>query len=94
MQSPAATSSLIYASASLTTSTSSATFLSINRSAQPFATTTAALSLTNVATGISGYISMASNTPFAPNTYVVVAQTGGGIMNQSGECQALFVPIF
>lgn len=96
LQSPAATSSLIWASVGLNTATSAVTNLSINRSVQPYATTTGTnLALTQVASGATGgYIAMASNTPFFPNTYVVIGQTGGGILNQSGNCEALFAPIF
>lgn len=95
IQAPAATSSLVLATVGVTSATSSATFLSINRSTAPYSTTTSALAITQIPANQTGFVSMASNTPVFPNQYLVFAQNGGtGVLNQTGQCEALFAPVF
>lgn len=95
IQAPAATSSLVHATVGVTSATSSATFLSIGRSTLPYATTTTALAITQIPANQTGFVSMASNTPIFPNQWLVFAQNGGtGILNQTGQCEALFAPVF
>lgn len=95
IQSPAATSTLVHATVGLTSATTSATFLSLGISTSPYATTTTALALTPLPANTAGYLSVASNTPVLPNRYIVFAQNGGtGILNASGQCEALFAPLF
>lgn len=95
IQAPAATSSLVHATVGVTSATSSATFLSINRSTAPYSTTTTALAITQIPANQTGFVSMASNTPIFPNQWLVFAQNGGtGILNQTGQCEALFAPVF
>lgn len=90
LQSPAGTSTLIQANVTLTTATSAATNLSISRSSTNAAIGTV-LSTTTVASGALASLGAGSTTGlFAPNTFLNVAQTGGGILTQSGNCQALW----
>lgn len=90
LPSPASTSSLLYAGINISTATSAATVLTINRSTNQYATTAAALSQTTVASGVGGTLQNASGTQFLPNTYVNFGQTGGGVLNQTGVCEAIW----
>lgn len=96
IQAPAATSTIVHATVGVTTATSSATFLSINRSNAPYSTTSAALGLTPVPANTNwAFVSVASNTPIFPYQWLVFAQNGGtGILNQTGQCEALFAPLY
>lgn len=89
MQSPAATSSLLSAGAGFTTATSGASSLSISIGSAPYVVGTV-LSTTTVAANAQGFISIASSTRMSPNTFVVIAQQGAGILNQSGNCSAIW----
>lgn len=91
LQSPAATSTLLAGSVTVTTATSSLTNLSISRSSTN-ATIGTVLGTTTVASGAGASLATASSSAlFAPNTFMNVAQTAGGILNQSGTCEAVWV---
>lgn len=101
LQSPSSTSTLDVGSVQLTTATSGASSLSVSKSSLPYTVDTAQIiATTSVASGGYANIQMASSTwnsealgdlVFPPNNYVVVAQQGAGILNQSGSCQAMWV---
>ena len=99
IQAPAATSTLEFASFSITTGTSTAATIDIGTSTTAFATTTnlvAAVSIGSGATGqqfwspVGGSV---NDLTMAPSTYVVVKTAGAGLggYTYGGTCQASFV---
>lgn len=96
IQSPAGTSTLQHGGIQLTTATSGVTTLVIWK-----ATTGAgqaggnAIASSSVASGAYKTLEITGTTTaggyvFSPNTYFNVAQIGGGVLNQSGSCTALW----
>lgn len=100
LQSPSATSTLIAGGVTLTSATSGASSLSISKSsAQWTVDTLQIIATTSVASGAYASLSAASSTfnsealsdrVFAPNTYMVIAQQGAGVLNQTGSCSAIW----
>ena len=95
LQAPASTSTLISATFKVTTATSGVTYLGISKSTTAGAIGTGVnlFASTTVASGAGSAFTAASSTqgaPFAPNTFLNFSQTNGGIMNQSGACEALW----
>jgi len=96
LQSPAATSTLVYGSAYLTVSSTSASTLTIAKATTAYATTTS-LGASAIAANAQATI-IASTTPtagaatvFAPSTYMVVGLQGGtGTFSPTGVCTAVF----
>ena len=98
LQSPAGTSTLLTGGVQLTTATSGVTSLSISKSTS-VAQIGTLIASTSVASGAVKSMEAASSTfnaqaladrLFSPNTYLNVAQQGGGAMNQSGSCNAVW----
>lgn len=101
LQSPSSTSTLISASVVLTTATSGATTLLSSKSITQYGTNTASVVLNSqsIASGAQAGVTLASSTHnqtaindrvFPPNYHLVVTQTGAGILNQSGQCEAVW----
>lgn len=104
IQSPAATSTLTYASVKLDVSSSTATILDLAKGTTAFATTTAIGSTYAVAADAQAFV-LASTSPgagavtvFAPNQWFVVGVRGGVTPGSNGagfvptgRCQATFV---
>lgn len=99
IQSPAGTSTLQTGGILITTGTSSATSLSATKSTTRYGVGTVIAS-SSVASGARATLEAASSTAsalandnkiFPPNSYLVFAQQGGGILNQEGSCFAEFV---
>jgi hypothetical protein len=100
IQSPAATSTLVFASIDLKVSSTTASLLTMAKDTTPSATTTwlstsdavsangqyaMSLPATTTETGMDKYI-------FAPNTYFTVGMSGGtGTFSPTGTCQAKWV---
>ena len=101
IKSPNATSTLLLGSVDFSTSSTTATTVSIAKATTAFATTTNIGTLTLAAnergTWFGGVASSsATNVVFPPNNYFVVGMQGGvGGLNFSpvGTCQALFIPV-
>jgi len=97
LQAPASTSTLVKAGFKVTTPTTSVTYLSISRSATQgtVGTGVALLASTTVpANGLFGYaVASSTSQVFAPNVYLNFAQTNGGVLNQTGSCEALWLVI-
>ena len=91
LQSPAATSSLVSASIVVTTATSGASSLSLTKGTTAGMVGSVILATTSIASGAQGALTQGSSTPFAPNTYLIGAQGGAGILNQSGSCNAVWM---
>lgn len=101
IQSPVATSSLEHASINFAVSSSTATLLTIAKSATAFATTTIIGSQINIAANAQATV-VASTTLsatgadaaafiFAPSTWVVMSLTGGsGTFSPTGSCEAMW----
>lgn len=99
IQAPAATSTLEFASFSITTGTGTAATIDIGTSTTAFGTTTNLVSAVSISSGALGQQfwspvggSVNDNT-MAPNTYVVVKTAGAGLSGYTygGTCQASFV---
>lgn len=97
--SPVSTSTLIHGSIQLTSATGTVTSLSFTKSLAPYAIGSTILSSTTVASGAQISFTAASSTQtaqtnadliFSPSTYLLVTQLGGGILNQTGSCEAIF----
>lgn len=97
MLSPISTSTLNLGSIQLSTATSGVTSLSITKSTAPAVIGSTVLASTTVASGAQITFNSASSTQngqaitdriFAPSTYLVIAQQAGGVLNQTGACQA------
>lgn len=101
LQSPAATSTLIGGGITLTSATSGASSLSISKSnaqwtvdtLQIIATSSVAANATPVLVAASSTFNgeALNDTIFPPNTYLVFAQQGAGILNQTGRCNAIWI---
>lgn len=91
IQSPAATSTLISGSIIVTTATSGASSLSLSKGTTNGTVGSVVLSTSTIASGAQGFLVNGSSTPFAPNTYLIGAQGGAGILNQSGSCNAVWM---
>lgn len=98
LQSPASTSTLLTGGIQVTTGTSTGTSLSISKSTTN-ATVGTVIASTSVSSGAGKAMEAATSTfnaqaltdrLFSPNTYFNVAQQGGGILNQSGSCNAVW----
>ena len=103
LQSPSSTSTLVTGAIRLDTATATLTSLSVSKSTTN-ATVGTLISSTTIASGVFANKVFASTTAssatevaqaitdrvFSPNTYLNVAQQGGGILNQSGYCSALW----
>lgn len=95
IQSPTATSTIAWASALFTVSSTSATTVTLATSTTPYATTTL-LTSTSIAANAQGYINFqgASSNVMAPNTWVVVGMAGGtGNFSPTGTCQVEFMAL-
>jgi hypothetical protein len=95
LQSPAATSTLMEASVELSTGTSTVTSLFMAKGTAPAVTGATTLASTSVASGALKTLELNGTTTvgayvFSPNTYFQVVQLGGGVLNQTGVCQALW----
>jgi len=97
--SPVSTSTLVHGSIQLTSGTSSVTSLSFTKSTAPADIGATVLSSTTVASGALISWTAASSTQtaqtnadliFSPSTYLLVTQLGGGVLNQTGSCEAIF----
>lgn len=103
IKSPAATSTLVFAGVNFTTSSTSASVVTLAKAATAFATTTALNTLTlaanalgaQIATSSIATVGVAGNNIFAPNQYFVVGMQGGvgGTFSPVGTCSAEFVRI-
>lgn len=93
IQSPVATSSLLHGSVQFSTATSGATALIVSRSTAPYTLGTILASSTVASGALPSLVVASSSAIFSPSTYLVVSQLSGGILNQSGNCQALWVPL-
>lgn len=94
LQSPSSTSTLIGAGVQVTTATSGVSSLSLSRNTVQY-TVGNILASTSVASGALKSLEVPATTTiggmvFSPSTYVVVAQQGAGVLNQSGSCNALW----
>lgn len=96
LQSPTATSSLEFGSLNLDTSSTTASLITIAKSATAFATTTIIGNQYNVGANAQAAI-IASSTPsaenltFAPSQWLVFGMQGGtGTMSPTGKCQAIW----
>lgn len=103
IKSPAATSSLVFASAKYNVATGTATVITFGKGTV-FATTTLLGSQVTIASGAQAFIVASSTTlnytsndfVFAPNSYLVVGQQGGAsgtnfnVTANSNTCQARF----
>lgn len=97
LQSPAATSTLVSGSVETLTGTSSATSLTISRGTSAAAVASVSTTLASSSVAATAYKTLVVNFSsttidmiFPPSTYFLVTQSGGGVMNQSGACQALW----
>lgn len=97
LQSPVSTSSLLFASIRLETSTSSASELQFSKGTSPSGTSTL-LSANIYKVGANGSAeitasSSLSGTLFAPSTYLTVGMVGAtqGTVSPTGACQAIWV---
>lgn len=97
IKSPSATSTLVYAGVNFTTSSTTATVVTLAKATTAFATTTALNTLSLSANAQGGQIATSSlasvgvvgNNIFAPNTYFVVGMQGGvGTFSPAGSCGA------
>ena len=106
IQSPAATSSLIYGGMFISVGTTTATVLDMATSTTAFATTTAIAGTKNVPSGWQGSIdsnwdpgnnTSTSSLIFAPSTWVVFGERGvaepAGRSEARGFCSALFMEL-
>lgn len=94
LQAPSSTSTLVGAGIQLTTATSGISSLSFSKSSQPSVIGNV-LTTSTVASGAFKSLEVPATTTagghvFAPNAYLVIAQGGAGILNQSGACNALW----
>ena len=96
LQSPAGTSTLIAGGISILTATSAPTSVSISKSTTNASIGTV-IATTSVASGAQVVLDTSSTTvssatirTFSPNTFINFAQQGGGNLNQTGECSALW----
>lgn len=94
LESPSSTSTLISAGVQVTTATSGVSSLSLSRNTVRY-TIGNVLASSTVASGAVKSLEVPATTTiggmvFSPSTYLVVAQGGAGILNQSGSCSALF----
>lgn len=97
IQSPNATSTLRWAGVRFDVSSTTASVVTIAKSATAFATTTSIGTDYNIAANGQGFIQASTSpaagavTVFAPNTWLVVGMKGGtGTFSPTGACQATF----
>jgi hypothetical protein len=96
IKSPVGTSSLIFASASFTTSTTSASVVTFAKAATAYATTTAIGTTFSIAANaqaslIATTTSNNATVQFAPSQYLVVGMQGNpGTYSPVGKCEAIF----
>lgn len=93
IQSPAATSSLLYGSIKFSVGTTTNTIVHMAKAAGPTATTSS-LGLFALASGAQGQgtASSTGNHIFSPNTWFVVGMQGGtGTFSPTGTCEAIWV---
>lgn len=93
IQSPAATSSLRFASVNLEVSSTTATVLTLARSASPSASTTL-IESQSIAAGSKATLTVGSSTQFAPNSYINASLKGGsGTFSPTGVCTAVWTEV-
>ena len=101
LQAPASTSTLTFAGIQLTTSSTTASVMTIAKAATPYATTTWLTNESIDADAQASIVVPATTTPagmakflFAPNEYVVFAMSGGaGTFSPAGACQATWIQL-
>ena len=99
LQSPAATSTLMYGSIKLNVSSTTASTVTLAKATSAFATTTSLGSASVAANGQATVVSLrtaaggdALAETFAPSTWFVVGMAGGtGSFSPSGTCQAVWI---
>jgi hypothetical protein len=98
LQSPAGTSTLLHGGVQLTSATSTLTSLAITKAvgAGQIGTVIASTTVTSgtqrtLIAATSTYNAQAvADMVFAPNTYFNVSQQGGGLINATGKCEAIW----
>lgn len=100
IQSPAATSTLSFASLHIDVASSTTNTITFARAATPYATTTVIqASQPTIASAVEGNIVASSTIIFSPNQYLVIGQAGNGAgaannnFSESGICQAKWTQI-
>jgi voltage-gated potassium channel Kch len=98
--SPSATSTLVSGGINVTVaSTTGTTPVTITNSSLPNTFGSEQIAIASVSEDVGFFLEAASSTynaasladrVFKPNTYFVVTQTGGGLLTQTGTCQATF----
>jgi len=99
IQSPASTSTLMYGSIQFTTSSTTASTVTLAKATTAYATTTSLGSASVAANGYATVVSKrtaaggdALDETFAPNTYFVVGMAGGvGTFSPAGTCEATWI---
>lgn len=95
IQSPAATSTLAWASVLFKVSSTTASIVTLATSTSPYATTTLLIA-NNIGANAQGYVNFhgSSANVLAPNTWVVVGMQGGtGTFSPTGTCQVEFMAL-
>lgn len=98
LQSPAATSTLVFASITFKVSSTTASTITVAKATTAYATTTV-LNTSSLGANAQGTLIVASSTAgvdgnavFSPNNYLVVGMAGGiGTFSPTGTCQAEWV---
>ncbi len=99
IQSPAATSTLVYASFSVASTSATATYLEFGKDTTAYSTTTslgivsigANVKGTAVASSTANWANVDGSTVFTPNTYLVAKVMNAAYAQLSGTCQAVWV---